>query len=272
MDATLTVVEPHAAPGSGLRDLWASRELLYFLVWRDVKVRYRQTLVGVAWAVLQPLLAMVILTLFFGRPAQLPSEGIPYPLFAYAGLLAWTFFANALFSSSNSIAGAGPLITKVYFPRLLIPMAAVGARLLDFAIAFLLLGGLMIHYRAALTWRFLVLPLLVAITMLLALACGLCLSALNVKYRDVNVALPHVLQFLMFATPVFYSTTMLPDRLRGVAGANPLAILIGGYRAALFGRPFDVPALSMAALFTLLLLVFSTMFFRRMEEQFADLV
>jgi len=271
MDATLTVVEPHAAAGSGLRELWGSRELLYFLVWRDIKVRYKQTLVGVAWAVLQPLLAMLILTAFFGGPARLPSEGIPYPLFAYAGLLAWTFFANALFSSSNSIAGAGPLITKVYFPRLLIPIAAVGARLLDFAIAFLLLAGLMVHYRAAFTWRLLVLPLLVIITMLLALACGLCLSALNVKYRDVNFALPHVLQFLMFATPVFYSTSMLPERLRWAAGTNPLAIVIAGFRAALFGRPFDVPALSMAALFTLLLLVFATMFFRTMEEQFADL-
>src|SRR5436305_6963758 len=251
MDATLTVVEPHAAPGSGIRDLWASRELLYFLVWRDVKVRYRQTLVGVAWAVLQPLLAMVILTLFFGRPAQLPSEGIPYPLFAYAGLLAWTFFANALFSSSNSIVGNGPLITKIYFPRLLVPAGAVGARLVDFGIAALLMAVLMAWYRAPVTPRLLLLPLLVVITMMLSLACGLWLSALNVKYRDVNFALPHVLQFLMFATPVFYSTTMLPDRLRGIAGANPLAILIAGYRAALFGRPFDVPALSMAALFTL---------------------
>jgi lipopolysaccharide transport system permease protein len=271
MDATLTVIEPHAAAADGIRGLWASRELLYFLVWRDVKVRYRQTLVGVGWAIVQPLLAMLILTAFFGRPAQLPSEGVPYPLFAYAGLLAWTFFANALFSSSNSIAGAGPLITKVYFPRLLIPIAAVGARLLDFSIAFLLLLGLMVHYRAAFTWRLLVLPLLVAITMLLALACGMVLSALNVKYRDVNVALPHVLPLLMFATPVFYSATMLPGRLRWAADLNPLAVVIAGYRAALFGRPFDVAALSTAALLTVLLLAAATMFFRAMEEQFADL-
>lgn len=203
MDATLTVVEPHGAAAAGIRELWASRELLYFLVWRDVKVRYKQTLVGVAWAVLQPLLAMLILTAFFGRPAQLPSEGIPYPLFAYAGLLAWTFFANALFSSSNSIAGAGPLITKVYFPRLLIPIAAVAARLLDFSIAFILLVALMVHYRTPFTWRLLLLPPLVAMTLLLALACGMGFSALNVRYRDVNVALPHLLQFLLFATPVF---------------------------------------------------------------------
>ena len=271
-EPALTVVAPHGAAADGLRELWASRELLLFLVWRDIKVRYKQTLVGVAWAILQPLLAMLILTFFFGRPARLPSEGIPYPLFAYAGLLAWTFFANALFSSSNSIAGAGPLITKVYFPRLLIPIAAVAARLLDFAVAFLLLVALMVHYRVAFTWRLLLLPPLVAITMLLALACGMCLSALNVKYRDVNVALPHVLPFLLFATPVFYSTTMLPAGLRVVADANPLAVVIAGYRAALFGRPFDVPALAAAALLTLLLLAAATIVFRTMEEQFADLL
>jgi lipopolysaccharide transport system permease protein len=272
MDATLTVVEPHGAAGAELRELWTSRELLLFLVWRDVKVRYKQTLVGVAWAVLQPLLAMLILTFFFGRPARLPSEGVPYPLFAYAGLLAWTFFANALSSSSNSIAGAGPLITKVYFPRLLIPIAAVAARLLDFAIGFLLLVALMVHYRVAPTWRLLLLPPLVVMTMLLALACGMGLSALNVKYRDVNVALPHVLPFLLFATPVFYSATMLPAALSGWEAVNPLAIVIDGYRAALFGRAFDAGALAAAALFTLLLLALATVVFRTMEEQFADLV
>ena len=268
----VTVVETRRGAADGIRELWASRELLYFLVWRDIKVRYKQTLVGVGWAILQPLLAMVILTAFFGSPARLPSEGIPYPLFAYAGLLAWTFFANALFSSSNSIAGAGPLITKVYFPRLLIPFAAVAARLVDFAIALVLLGGLMAYYRVALTWRLLLLPGLVAMTMLLALACGMCASALNVKYRDVNVALPHAIQFLMFATPVFYSTTMLPARLRWMAEASPLAVLVQAYRAALFGRAIPWTALSLAALLTLLLLAAATAFFRTMEEQFADLV
>jgi len=270
--ATLTIIEPRPGPAFALRDLWTSRELLGFLIWRDIKVRYKQTLIGVAWAILQPLAAMVILTIFFGRPAQLPSEGIPYPLFAYAGLLAWTFFANAVFSSSNSLVGSGPLITKVYFPRLLIPVAAVGARLVDFAIAFLLLAAMMVYYRAAFTWRLLFLPPLVVMTMLLALACGMSLSALNVKYRDVNVALPHVIQVLMFATPVFYSTTMLPPRLRSVAALNPLAVLIESYRAALFDRAFAWPALALFALLTALLLVCAALFFRSMEEQFADLV
>jgi lipopolysaccharide transport system permease protein len=268
----LITIEPHASAALEFRELWASRELLYFLVWRDIKVRYKQTFVGVGWAILQPLLAMAVLTAVFGNAARLPSEGIPYPLFAFAGLLAWTFFANALFSSSNSLAGNAPLITKTYFPRLLVPIGAVAARLVDFAITFLLLGALMAYYRTAFTSRLLVLPLLVLVTMTLALACGLWLSALNVKYRDVNIALPHVLQFVMFATPVFYSSTMLPGRLRWMATLNPLAVLIDAYRAVLFGRPLEWPALALCAAFAALLLVTSLAAFRKMEEQFPDLV
>jgi lipopolysaccharide transport system permease protein len=265
-------VEPHVSAAFELRELWASRELLYFLMWRDIKVRYKQTLIGVGWTILQPLMAMVVLTVVFGNAARLPSEGIPYPLFAYAGLLAWTFFANALFSSSNSLVGNGPLITKIYFPRLLVPAGAVGARLVDFGIAALLMAVLMAWYRAPVTPRLLLLPLLVVITMMLSLACGMWLSALNVKYRDVNFALPHVLQFVMFATPVFYSSTMLPGRWRWMAKLNPIAVLIEGYRAALFGRPFDWPALSACAAFAVVLLVAAGTAFRTMEEEFADLV
>ncbi len=268
----LTTIEPHAPAALELRQLWAARELLYFLVWRDLTVRYRQTVVGVGWAILQPLLAMVVLSAIFGGAARLPSDGVPYPLFAYAGLLAWTFFANAVSSSSNSLVGNGPLITKIYFPRLLMPFAAVAARLVDFGIAFLLLLGLMAWYGAGVTPRLLVVPLLVLVAMLLALACGLLLSALNVKYRDVNVALPHVLQFVLFATPVFYSSTMLPARWRSIAMLNPLAVIIEGCRAAVFGRPFDWPALFACVAGVMLLLVIALAVFRRMEEQFPDLV
>jgi lipopolysaccharide transport system permease protein len=268
----LTIIEPHASAAFELRELWASRELLYFLVWRDIKVRYKQTLVGVGWAIVQPLLAMAVLTVVFGNAARLPSEGIPYPLFAFAGLLAWTFFANAVFSSSNSLVGNAPLITKIYFPRLLVPIGAVAARLVDFGITFLLLLALMAYYRAAFTSRLLVLPLLVVIAMMLALACGLWLSALNVKYRDVNVALPHVLQFIMFATPVFYSSTMLPGRLRWMARLNPLAVLIEGYRAAFFGRAFDWRGLAACAAVAILLLVTAVAAFRKMEEELPDVV
>ena len=268
----LITIESEIPPAFALGELWSHRELLWFLVWRDIKVRYKQTFVGIGWAVLQPLLAMLVLSVVFGNAARLPSEGIPYPLFAYTGLLAWTFFANALFSSSNSIAGNGPLITKIYFPRLLVPMGAVVARLVDFAIAFLLLVALMMFYGTRLTASLLVLPLLVVITMIFSLACGLLLSALNVKYRDVNVALPHVLQFVMFATPVFYSSTMLPGRLRWIARLNPMAVIIDGYRASLFGRAFDWTALACCAAIAVLLLIGSVAAFRRMEEHFADLV
>jgi lipopolysaccharide transport system permease protein len=267
----LITVEPHTSAAFELRELWASRELLYFLIWRDIKLRYKQTLIGVGWAILQPLLAMAVLTVVFGA-ARLPSEGVPYPLFAYAGLMTWTFFANALFSSSNSLVGNAPLITKIYFPRLLFPIGAVTARVLDFAIAALLMGVLMAWFGTPFTSRLLVLPLLVLITMMLAFACGAWLSALNVKYRDINVALPHVLQFLMFATPVFYSSTMLPAGWRWMARRNPIGVLIEGYRSALFGLPFDWAALGACAGFTVLLLWAATVAFRQMEEEFSDLV
>ena len=272
INSPLITIDSEAPQPFEIRELWAFRDFLYFLVWRDIKVRYRQTLVGVGWAIVQPLLAMVILSAVFGRSARLPSEGVPYPLFAYAGLLAWTFFSNAVFSSSNSIVGNGPLITKIYFPRLLVPVGAVVARSLDFAIAFLLLLVLMAWYGTPFTSHLLILPLLAAMTMSLALACGLWLSALNVKYRDVNVALPHVLQFLMFATPVFYSSTMLPGRLQWLARLNPLAVLIDGYRSAFFGRSFNWPALTVCAVIGLVLLFISVVSFRHMEQQFADVV
>jgi lipopolysaccharide transport system permease protein len=268
----LTTIEPHVSATFELRELWASRELLYRLVSRDITVRYRQTLVGVGWAVLQPLLTMAVLTAVFGSAARIPTGGTPYPLFAYAGLLAWTFFANAVFTSSNSLVGNAPLISKIYFPRLLVPIAAVTARLVDFAIAFVLLIGLMIWYRAGVTPQLWALPLLVLLSVVLSLACGLWLSALNVRYRDVNVALPHVLQFVMFATPVFYSSAMLPARWRWMAGLNPLAALVDGYRAALFGGAFDWPALAGCAACATLLLATAVAAFRRMEEQFPDLV
>lgn len=267
---TLTVVD--ARPGAiDVRELWASRDLLYFLVWRDIRVRYKQTFVGVAWTILQPLLAMLVLSVIFARSA-FPSDGTPYPLFAYAGLVAWTFFANALFSSSNSLVGSGPLITKVYFPRVLIPVAAVGARLLDLAVTFLLLVGLMVYYRAAITWRILLLLPLVVMTTLAALAGGMWLSALNVKYRDVNVALPHAMQLLMFASPVFYPLTMLPPSVRRFAELNPIAVLLHGYRVALFGGSFDWKALALQSVVVLSALAYATRSFTAMEQEFADVV
>jgi lipopolysaccharide transport system permease protein len=255
-----------------LRDLWAYRELLFFLTWRDVQVRYKQTVLGVAWAIIQPLATMLIFTLFFGKLAGMPSEDIAYPLFAYAGLLPWTFFSNAVTSSGNSLVGSANLITKVYFPRMIIPGAAVGAGLVDFAIAFALLAGLMAYYHVAVTWSILMLPVLVALTTLLALGVGMWMSALNVKYRDIRYALPFLIQLWMFASPIIYPASLVPAKWRWVLALNPLTGIIEGFRAALFGRPFDWESLALSAALTLATLIYAAYDFRRMEKTFADVV
>src|SRR5205085_10522467 len=195
-----------------LNELWDYRELLYFLTWRDVKVRYKQTVLGAAWAIIQPLFTMLIFTLFFGRFAGVPSDGVPYPLFAYAGLLPWIFFSNAVTNSGNSLVGSANLITKVYFPRMIIPGAAVAAGLVDFAIAFGILIVLMIYYGIGFSWSLLMLPALVLLTALLALGVGMWMSALNVKYRDIRYALPFLIQLWMFASPIIYPLTIVPAR------------------------------------------------------------
>jgi lipopolysaccharide transport system permease protein len=272
-DAPLVTIEPGRSwVALDLRGLWNYRELLYFLTWRDVKVRYKQTLLGVAWAIIQPLATMLIFTLFFGQLAGIPSDGIPYPIFAYAGLLPWTFFANALTNSGNSLVGSSSLITKVYFPRMIIPAAAVAAGLVDFLIAFGLLVGLMIYYKVAVSWALLMIPLLTMLLALLALAVGMWMSALNVKYRDIRYALPFAIQLLMFASPLIYPVSMLPPKLRLALTFNPLTGLIEGYRAAVFGRAFPWKAIAVSTVITLCVLVFSAYFFRKTEKNFADIV
>ncbi|MCA1565441.1 MAG: ABC transporter permease [Acidobacteria bacterium] len=254
-----------------LRDLWQYRDLLYFLVLRDVKVRYKQTALGVAWAVVQPLFTMLIFSFIFGRLAGIKSDGVPYPLFAYAGLLSWTFFANAVTSSGNSLVGSANLITKVYFPRLLVPVAAVIAGLVDFAIAFLLLAVLMLYYRVELTWQILMLPVLMSLTTLLAIGVGMWLSALNVKYRDIRHALPFLIQLWFFASPIIYPASIF-EHWRWLLALNPMAGLIEGYRAALYGSPFDWPMVALSSGLTLTLLIYATFMFRRMEKSFADII
>lgn len=255
-----------------LRELIAYRELLFFLTWRDIKVRYRQTLLGAAWAVVQPLGTMLVFTLFFGTLARMPSDDIPYPLFALAGLVPWTFFANTVISSGNSLVYNADLITKVYFPRLIIPAAAVGLGLVDFAVAFAVLAGLIWWWGTAVTAQLLLLPVLIVLTVLLTLGAGLGLAALNVRFRDVRHALPFCIQLGMFATPIIYPTSLVPERWRWLLLLNPLAGLVEGYRAALFGRPLDAGALAASAAMTLLVLVGSAYVFRHMEKTFADLV
>ncbi len=254
------------------KSLWAYRELLYFLTWRDVKVRYKQTLIGAAWAIIQPLFTMIIFTLFFGRLAGVPSDGIPYPLFAYAGLLPWTFFSNAVNSSSNSLVGSSNLITKVYFPRVIIPGAAVAAGLVDFAVAFGIMVILMVWYGIGITANLLLLPILVLLITFLALGVGMFMSALNVKYRDIRYALPFVIQMLMFASPIIYPSSMVPQPWQRVLAVNPLAGIIEGFRSSLFGLPVKWTALAWAAIFTTGLLIFSAYYFRSTERTFADVV
>ncbi len=256
-----------------LKNLWAYHELFFFLTWRDVKVRYKQTLLGAAWAIIQPLFTMLIFTLVFSALARIPSDNIPYPLFAYAGLLPWTFFANATTASGQSLIGNTNLITKVYFPRLIIPCASVGAGALDFVIAFVVLIGLMIFYGVGLTWRVLLLPPLMLLTVFVALGVGLWMSALNVRYRDVRHALPFLIQLWMFASPVIYPTSIVPAKWRWILLLNPLTGIIEGFRAALFHRQeFDWMALAASASITLILLIYSTHVFRRMERSFADFI
>jgi lipopolysaccharide transport system permease protein len=256
-----------------LRDLWAYRELIYFLTWRDIKVRYKQTLLGVAWAVIQPLFTMLLFALFFGKLAKLPSDGIPYPIFAYAGLLPWTFFSNAVTSSGNSLVASSNLITKVYFPRMIIPGAAVMAGLVDFAVAFVILIVLMFYYGVSLTMNFFALPLLITLTALLALGVGMWLSALNVKYRDIRYALPFLIQLWLFASPIIYPVSLMPQKWRWLLWLNPLSGIIEGYRAALLGRTaFPWQALALSALITFAILLSSAYSFRRMERSFADVV
>jgi len=269
----LVVIEPGGRwRVIGLKDIWAYRELLYFLMWRDVKVRYKQTALGAAWAILQPLFMMVIFTIFFGRLAGVGSDGVPYPLFALAGLVPWTFFANSVTASSNSLVGSANLITKVYFPRLIVPAAAMLAGLVDFVLAFLLLAVLMLYYRVSLTVQVFFLPVLILQTALFALAIGTWMSALNVKYRDVRFALPFLIQLWLFVSSVILPSSSLGPKWRWLLRLNPMSGIIEGYRSALFGTPFDWPAIGIASVLTLVALIYAAYSFSRAERRFADII
>jgi lipopolysaccharide transport system permease protein len=269
----VVIIEPSKSwVALNLRDLWQYRDLLYILTMRDIKVRYKQTLLGAAWAIIQPLFTMLIFTLFFGKLAGMPSDGIPYPIFAYAGLLPWTFFSNAVTNSGNSLVGNSNLITKIYFPRMIIPMASVASGLLDFVIAFGLLVVLMFYYGVGLSINLLMLPVLLVLTSLLAIGVGMWMSALNVKYRDVRYALPFLVQLGMFASPIIYPLSLVPEKWRWLMALNPLAGQIEAYRSAFFGKPFDWLSLGVSAVLTFAVLVYSAYNFRRMEKSFADII
>jgi len=256
-----------------LKALWEYRELLYFLVWRDIKVRYKQTALGAAWAILQPVMTMLVFSVFFGRLAKVPSDGVPYPVFAYVALLPWQLFAFALTESSNSLVASQNLITKVYFPRLVIPIASVLAGLVDFAIAFLILLMMMLYYGIVPTAAVALLPLFLLLAIVTALAVGLWLSALNVKYRDVRYTIPFLTQFWMFATPVAYPASLVPAKWRPLYGLNPMSGVVEGFRWALLGKSHAPgPLLWVSVAAVAVILIGGLRYFRKTESTFADVV
>jgi lipopolysaccharide transport system permease protein len=255
----------------GLEEVWAYRELLYFLVWRNVKARFKQTALGVIWVILQPLLTMIVFTLFFGRLANIPSEGMPYPIYTFTALLPWQLFAHAVTQSGNSLISSQDLITKVWFPRLIIPAAGVLEGLVDFGLAFLIFIGMMVWYGVTPTPAVVALPLLVLLACAAALAVGLWLSALNVRYRDVRYTIPFLVQFWLIATPIAYPASMVPERWRMLYGINPMVGVVEGFRWALLGTPETLhPSVFVSVIVVAALLVGGLIYFRRMERTFAD--
>jgi len=256
-----------------LKSIWEYRELLYFLVWRDLKVRYKQTSIGIGWTVLQPLIAMVIFTVIFGHFAKIPSDGVPYPIFAFCGLLPWTYFATALNRCMVSVVADAQLVSKIFFPRLLLPIAGTISGVIDFFISLGLFLGLMVWYGFVVTWWLLTLPLFLMLALLTALAVGLWVSALNVRYRDVTYTIPFLIQAWMFASPVIYPVSMIPEKYRSLYSLNPMAGVIEGFRWALLGKAnpdFSVMAVSVVVVIGVL--AGGLVFFRRMERTFADIV
>jgi len=274
VEVPVTVIEPSRGWVSlRLRALWRSRELLYFLIWRDVKVRYKQTLLGAAWAILQPLLTMVVFSIFFGKLARMPSDGVPYPLFAYVALVPWTFFANGLILSSGSLVSNQTLLRKVYFPRLVIPISAVASGLIDFGIAFVVLLGLAARYGVTPTSHMLWLPALVLLALVTALGVGLWFSALNVLYRDIQYVVPFLVQVWLYATPIVYPSSLVPERWRTLYALNPMVGVVEGFRWALLGTgTAPGPMILVSATAALALMIGGLFFFRRMEKSFSDVV
>ncbi len=256
-----------------LGDLWHYRELFYFLAWRDIKVRYKQTVLGATWAVLQPLLTMGLFSLLFGYFLNLPSGGVPYPIFVYTGLLPWQLFAFALTQSSESLIADRNLITKVYFPRLVVPLSSMAAGLMDFAISFVILIGMLLLFRIPLSWRILTLPAFVLLALLCAMGVGLWFSALNVQYRDVRYALPFLTQFWFFATPIAYSIEIVPENWRWIYSLNPMTGVVEGFRWALLGTEYTVGLLVLiSSVIVLLIFLGGLAYFKRMEDKFADVI
>ncbi len=268
----------HIEPSKGwiqldLKELFAYRELLFFLVWRDIKVRYKQTVLGAAWAIIQPFSTMVVFSLFFGQLAGVPSEGVPYPIFSYAGLVPWQFFANGLTQSSNSMVGSANLITKVYFPRLTIPISAVLSGIVDFCLALLVLLGMMLVYGIVPTKNIVFLPFFLLLALITSLGVGLWLSAMNVKYRDVRYTVSFLVQLWLFATPIAYPSSIVPEQWRLLYSLNPMVAVVEGFRWALLDTEITLNLMIIiSSIAALIMLISGAYYFRRMEDTFADVV
>jgi lipopolysaccharide transport system permease protein len=273
-DLPVTIIRPSRGwVALKLRELWQYRELLYFLIWRDIKVRYKQTALGVAWAIIQPFFTMLVFTLFFGRLANIQSDGIPYALFSFAALVPWMFFANGLSQSADSLVGSANLIKKIYFPRLVVPLAAVLSGVVDFALAFLVLVGMILYFGIVPTLNVIWLPPLLLLALVTALGVGLWLSALNVEFRDVRYAVPFLIQVWLFATPIAYPSSLLPEPWRTLYGINPMAGVVEGFRWELVGTNIAPGAMILvSALVAVAILISGAYYFRRMEKTFADVV
>lgn len=253
------------------RELWAFRELLYFLIWRDVKVRYKQTVLGAAWAVLQPLLSTFIFTIIFGKFARIPSDDLPYAVFCYAGFLPWTFFANGLTHGGQSLVNQQHLLTKIYLPRLFVPSAAVGGGLIDFAISFAVYAVVLAFYRIVPSWQIMFVPLLVALTITATLGFSYMLAALTVTYRDFRYVVPFMVQVMMYLSPVVYPVSIVPPQYRWILALNPMAGIIDGYRSAILGRPWSPATLGVSAASAVVIFLLGLFYFRSTERRFADI-
>jgi len=256
-----------------LRELWEFRELLYFLSWRDIKVRYKQTVLGAAWALIGPLLTMVLFSVIFGKFAKLPSDGIPYPIFSYTALLPWQLFARAMGDASASLVGNQNMISKIYFPRIFLPASSILSGLVDFGIAFLVLIGMLLFYQIQLTWRTLLLPAFVLLAIITAMAAGMWLSALNVRYRDFRHATPFLIQLWLYATPIAYSRSLIPEQWQLLYSLNPMAGVVDGFRWALLGQSVQIGSLFFVSVAAVLAFFLGGLvYFQHMEQTFADLV
>jgi lipopolysaccharide transport system permease protein len=271
LSGEIVIEKPHSWLSLRLGELWRYRELLFFFVWRDIKVRYKQTILGVAWAVLNPLLTMVIFSVVFGRLANIPSDGIPYPVFSYAGLLPWQLFARSISDATSSLVTNQNMVTKVYFPRLILPMSTSLSGLVDFGIALLILFGLMVFYAIVPTWRILLIPVLVVFTLMTSMSVSFWLSALAVRYRDIRFITPFLVQVWLYATPVVYPSTLVPEQWLWLYRLNPMTAVVEGFRWVLYGQTPATSYLYLLSVGVVLLLWFSGLiFFQRMELTFAD--